>query len=243
MIYLTPEIIDIFLAKQKDNQFSIDSKPIQKKFIHKEHSEQAVISSIKEISSSFLSGSEEKDFNRIFYATAIPNLKCPVVFDHRQDHYPFMLLCEIARQMAIGISHEHYDTPFENFCNTLSEMAFDIKTFIELDFPLTMVCVDKILINKATIQRRALKFFYIQNGQLCASANSSISVMTKPLYKRFRLNSRNQIAKMSTPRYEEIPSNLDMLNKMILSSSIPLVNGEKVIENLKQAVAHKVQVK
>jgi hypothetical protein len=176
------------LAKYSSELIDLPSILIDDKFVHKSNSSNVLIS---EVTENKLIGihNDYEDIN-LYTCMGIPNLACNFIFDHPQDHYPLMLLIEMGRQMAISVSHLYKNIPFESCKNTVDYMEFKVHDFVELDYPLTIGIIDKITKNKSTIQIRELQYLFYQNGRLCCESQSAVSIMTTPLYNRYRLSSR-----------------------------------------------------
>ena len=194
---------------KKINEYKIEPKNLSNNsLVHKELSQNVLISDIVS-----LNVQDEMKLGKdasLYYSIACPNFHCDFIFDHPLDHYSFMLIIELGRQMSIGITHKYKNFPIDSIKNTVSNMDLKIHSFVELDYPLILGCIDKIEKSKPTMQIRSLHLYFVQNGKLCAEIKSAISVMSDDLYYRYRINNRR-----STVGHEDVNliTNLDMINK------------------------------
>jgi hypothetical protein len=166
------------------------AKSVDKSLVHKIKPQNVLIHDIFNVDID--TNSCEEKFN-LYYSIACPNFDCDFIFDHPLDHYSFILLMEIGRQMAIGVTHKFKSIPLNQFKDTINRVDFNIHNFAELDIPLIIGCVDKMIKNKPTMQIRELYFFFIQRNTVCAEVSTMISVMSDDLYNRCRHNHRRNI--------------------------------------------------
>jgi hypothetical protein len=181
-------------------------------FVHKIQKQNVLISDIVDINV------QKEEFDEkvsLYYSVARPNFQCNFIFDHPLDHYSFMLIIELARQMSIGVTHKYKNFSVNAIKNTVSEMKLKIHSFAELDYPLILACVDKIEKSKPSMQIRSLYYYFIQNGIICAEIKSAISVMSGDLYNRYRINNRR-----NTVGHNDVDliTNLDMINKKTINT-------------------------
>ncbi len=186
-------------------------RQIEKNFVHKHNSAQVVISEIN-----LLADDQVRDYfktesvNSVCYGYAIPNLNCSVCFDHPLDHYPLMMMFEIGRQFGVAASHKFYDIPLQGFVNIVDSLSFEFKTFLELDKPVCVVCIDKNIKVKKGIHRRQMELSFIQEGIHCASGAGNISVFNKALYARMRTASRSRVINEVVRDIKTIPTNVNL---------------------------------
>jgi A-factor biosynthesis repeat. len=197
-----------FELSKQINEFRLNPENLENNsLVHKEQPRNVLISDIVK-----LNVQDEKLGEKIslYYSIARPNFHCDFIFDHPLDHYSFMLIIEVARQMSIGITHKYKNFPINTIKNTVSNMDLKIHSFAELDYPLILGCIDKIEKSKPTMQIHSLYFYFVQNGKLCAELKSGISVMSGDLYNRYRINNRR-----NTVGYEDVNliTNLDMIDQ------------------------------
>jgi hypothetical protein len=181
-------------------------KKFEKTLVHKVNPENVLIHDICNVDID--TNSLEEKFN-LYYSIACPKFDCKFIFDHPLDHYSFILLMEIGRQMSIGVTHKFKSIPLEQFKDIINQVNFKIHTFVELDYPLIVGCVDKMIKNKPTMQMRELYFFYIQKNNLCAEVNTMITVISNDLYTRCRCNNRRSVVGSNDV---SLITNLDMIN-------------------------------
>lgn len=181
------------------------NKNVDKSLVHKVKPENVLIRNICNIDID--TNCFQEKFS-LYYSIAYPNFDCDFIFDHPLDHYSFILLMEIGRQMSIGVTHKFKDIPLEQFKNTINKVDFNIHNFAELDIPLMVGCVDKMIKNKPTMQIRELYFFFIQRNTICAEVSTMISVMSNDLYNRCRHNHRRN---MTGCKDVTLITNLDMI--------------------------------
>ncbi len=93
---------------------------LKKKDVHKIHEENILIREIVNVPLE-----AEDNTTQLYYSIAHPNFNCRFIFDHSLDHYPFMLLLELGRQVTIGITHVYKNIPVESIKNTIN--AFNFK--------------------------------------------------------------------------------------------------------------------
>ncbi len=95
---------------------------ICKSILHKVYDENVLIHDIVSIPEY-----ENRQDSNLYYSIACPNFSCNFIFDHPLDHYPFMLLIELARQISIGVTHKFKDIPVGKIKNSVS--GFDLKLY------------------------------------------------------------------------------------------------------------------
>lgn len=201
---------DVILAElyrisfDPDLTLKTESKDI-KKLVHKIKDENVLIHDIVDVPIY----SENKDSPvSLYYSIACPNYQCDFIFDHPLDHYPFMLLIELARQVSIGVTHKYKDIPVDFIKNTIQGFNLKIHRFTELDYPLVIGCHDTIIKSKPSMQIRDLEFYYVQKGELCAEITSRVSIMSNQIYDRYRRSNRKQITEDNR---ENLITNLDLV--------------------------------
>lgn len=190
---------------------SSDAHPIAQQMVHKHNPSQVVIGDVGRIDPEDLSAWFPREAGtNVFYGQAIPNLDCEVCFDHPLDHYPLMMIFEIGRQLGIAISHQFYDIPLQGFINIVDSLSFEFKTFLELDKPVYVVCVDSDIKDKKGIHRRKMELAFLQEGVHCASGGGNVSVFRRALYDRMRAASRTKVLGEPVRCARSIPTNLDV---------------------------------
>jgi hypothetical protein len=199
------ELILRYLVDISNNVNRI-TKEIDKSFVHKMNHENVLIHDICNIDID-VNKFEEK-FN-LYYSIACPKFDCKFIFDHPLDHYSFILLMEIGRQMSIGVTHKFKSIPLDKFKDIIKHVNFKIHNFVELDYPLIVGCVDKIIKNKPTMQIRELYFLYVQKNNICAEVSTMITVLSNDLYTRCRCNNRRSVVGSNDV---SLITNLDMIN-------------------------------
>ncbi len=195
------------LSKELSNTKVENNTSLNKTFVHKTNPQNVLINDIIKIKDS------EGEFDEkigLYYSVATPNFQCSFIFDHPLDHYSFMLMLELARQVSIGVTHKYNHFSVESIKNTVNNIDLKIHNFAELDCPMLIGCTDEIRKNKPTMQIRDLNFFFVQNGKLCAEIKSAISVMSSQLYNRFRINNRRNTLGIDDVN---LITNLDIIEK------------------------------
>lgn len=209
MILSTEEIKDIFdhiVEKQ-----GLSEKHIAKKLVHKRDAAQVVISDINQVDDSAIRRyCVDKPIHSIYYCQAYPNLECQLCFDHPLDHYPLMKQFELIRQFGIASCHTHFNVPVEGTVVIANKIHFDYLSFGELDVSLAIICVDlNVEMNRGVLKKRDSEFYYVQQGRLCAFANTTLTTMKGDLYQKLRKKSRSKV--LSIPEPGRILTNIDIL--------------------------------
>lgn len=192
--------------------------PIEKEYVHKRDTGQVLISDITEIKKDRIEMvfPHKKDILSVSFCQAKPNLRCPVCFDHPLDHYPLMMIFEIARQLAIATAHKIYSVPLKGYMNIVDSLSFEFSYFTELDIPFIIMCVDTdVEMKEGVLYRRIMQFFGFQEQILCSYGNGSMRVLEKELYLKIRRDSRHRILKRLgiIRETDQIPTNIVLLSK------------------------------
>jgi hypothetical protein len=159
-------------------------------YVHKLNNEQVWISNVRNVDEYAYEVDELRPYS-VFCSYAYPNLKCPVCFDHKLDHYPMMSLFEITRQMGLAIMHQYYQVPMSGYISIIQKLAFDYRVFAELDFPLAAIMVDTCepkFVNK--VQDRVAELFFVQENAICAYVSGELSSIKDETYSRIRKSAR-----------------------------------------------------
>jgi hypothetical protein len=201
---------DIFLLFQLIIKTSNEIMPMPGMCVHKRDPKQIVIGNVSQIcKEQIIDMLPCEKIKNIYYCQARPNLECAVCFDHPLDHYPLMMIFEMARQLAIATSHKFYEIPFEGYMSIVNSLSFDFKCFIELDMPLIILCLDIDVKSQKGRLTRAMKFLFLQEGIPCASGSGVMNVFKKGLYDKMRKSSRCKIFNKNFLGI--IPTNIDLL--------------------------------
>lgn len=182
-------ISEEFIKKFSNNILEEDLKCIRKDFVHKRNEEYVLLSDIKRVPEEYIVQSDSEMQNS-FYSYALPKLDCSFCFDHELDHLPFMMIVEIFRQIGVATSHTHHGIPLKGFKNTMDELTMNSLRFVELDVPMLITCEDKVLKQTPTLQKRMIEYKMYQNGELCATMGTNITVIKEELYDRMRTKYR-----------------------------------------------------
>lgn len=176
-------------------------KMLDSSYVHKINHEQVWISNVRNVDEYAYEVNELRQYT-VFCSYAYPNLKCPVCFDHKLDHYPMMGLFEMTRQMGLAIMHQYYHVPMQGYISIVQKLGFDYRVFAELDLPLAVFLVDICepkFVNQ--VQDRVVELFFVQENTICAYVLGEMSAIKTETYSRIRKSARrNKLIK----RYGDI---------------------------------------